>query len=193
MRIITFVGLKICFVICCVFLICTDIFADNDIKSDNTWIEINGQIFGAKPDERGQIGGGYGCKKIITEGDYNVKDIDGLQDALKIVKAGEVIFIDKIAEIDCTGLIFTEDFQIKIPGGVTLAGDRGHEGSEGAIIMSEHFDTNPLIYVLGSDVRITGLRIIGPDPKPRLEHHRRAHNKQRGDHKGPVKILLSFS
>lgn len=180
MRINIPIGIKICFAICCILLINTNIFADNDIKSGNTWTEINGQIFGAKPDERGPIGGGYGYRKIITEGNYAVKDIEGLQDALKMVKSGEIIFIDKNAEIDCTDLIFTEGFQIKIPGGVTLAGDRGHKGSEGAIIRSEHFATNPLIYALGSGVRITGLRIIGPDPKPRLEHHKRAFHKQRG-------------
>lgn len=162
MRTYSFISVTICFVIYCVFLICTDIFADNDINPDNPWVEINGQVFGAKPDERGPIGGGYGYKKIITEGNYNVKDIDGLQGALKIVKAGEVIFIDKNAEIDCTDLIFTEGFQIKIPAGVTLAGDRGHEGSEGAIIMSEHFATKPLINALGSSVRITGLRYYRP-------------------------------
>lgn len=177
----TFVGLKIFFVICCVLLIPTDLFAENNnIKPDNSWIEINGQTFGAKPDERGQIGGGYGYKKFITKGNYNIKNIDGLQGALKTVKAGEVIFLDKNAEIDCTDLIFTEGYQIKIPGGVTLAGDRGHGGSDGAIIRSEHFATNPLINALGSNVRITGLRIIGPDPKPRLEHHRRAFHQQRG-------------
>lgn len=192
MRINTFAGLKIVFVICCVLLLCTNIFADKDIKSDNTWIEMNGQVFGAKPDERGPIGGSYGYNKIITEGNYNVKDIHGLLDALKVVKSGEVIFIDKNAEIDCTDLIFTEGFQIKIPSGVILAGDRGNKGSEGAIIRSQHFATNPLINAIGTGVRITGLRIIGPDPKPRLEHHKRAFNQQRGDSAAQSKFYYLF-
>lgn len=58
--------------------------------------------------------------------------------------------------------------------------------------MSEHFATKPLINALGSGVRITGLRIIGPDPKPRLEHHRRAHNKQRGNRKAQSKYYCLF-
>lgn len=193
MRTNTFVGLTICFVICGILLICTNIFSEkNNIQSDNTWLEINGQVFGAKPDESGPIGGEYGYKKIITEGNFNIKDIAGLQDALKKVKPGEVIFIDKNAEIDCTDLIYTEKFQIKIPSGVTLAGDRGFKDSKGAIIMSGDFATNPLINALGTGIRITGLRIIGPDPKPRLEHHKRAFIQKRGDKKAQSKFYYIF-
>ena len=186
-------GLAICFMICCAYYLTTNIYSPkNKLKSYPTWIRKNGQIYGAKPDERGPIGGGYGYKKIITKGDYHVKNIDDFQHALKAVKPGQVIFMDKDVEIDCTALIFTEKFQIKIPGDVTLASDRGFKDSKGAIIMSSHFGINPLIHALGPNIRITGLRLIGPDPKPRLEHHQRAFNEQRGRRKAQSKYFYTF-
>ena len=82
------------------------------------------------------------------------------------IKKGEIIFIDGHAKIDCTDLIVTEKFQIKLPAGVTLASDRGSKGSEGAVIRSNNLATSPLINALGPNIRITGLRISGPDPQP---------------------------
>jgi len=169
------------FLLLCVLALYSSSSAENN--RTESWLKINGEIFGAKPDDRGPIGGGAGYKKVIVSGKYNVKDLDGLLQALEKVKTGEIIFIDGRAEIDCTALVFTEKFQIKLPAGVTLASDRGYNGSEGAIIRSDNFATSPLINVLGPKIRITGLRIIGPDPKPRLEHHMRAFNKERGERK----------
>ena len=163
----------------------------SNIKN-NTWIEKNGQIYGAKPDALGPIGGGSGYKKIITKGHYNVKDLDGLLAALKNIKKGEIIFIDGHAEIDFTNLIITEKFQIKLPAGVTLASDRGYKGSEGAVIRSSNLATSPLINVLGPNVRITGLRISGPDPQPQLEHHKRCFDKQVGDRKAQAKCYYAL-
>lgn len=158
----------------------------------NTWLEKNGQIYGAIPDANGPIGGGVGYKKIITKGRYNVKDLGGLLVALKSIKKGEIIFIDGHAEIDFTNLIITEKFQIKLPAGVTLASDRGYKGSEGAVIRSNNLATSPLINALGPNVRITGLRIIGPDPKPQLEHHKRCFDKQVGDRQAQAKCYYAL-
>jgi len=174
-----------------------------------SWLKINGEIFGAKPDDRGPIGGGAGYKKIITieqlsqsgkiplnlpleKGEVIVKDLDGLLHALEKVKTGEIIFIDGRAELDCTAISFAKKFQIKLPTGVTLSSDRGYKGSEGAVIRSNDLATSPLIKVLGPNVRITGLRIIGPDPKPQLEHHKRCFNKQVGDRKAQAKCYYAL-
>lgn len=182
----------ICLVVGYIFFSGMNGMCDDEPGFGKSWFEKDGQIYGAMPDERGPIGGGDGYKRIITEDTYNVKDIDGLLNALRKAKSGEIIFINRNTEIDCTDLVYTEGFQVNIPAGVTLAGDRGHKGSEGAILRSAHFATNPLINVLGPGVRITGLRIIGPDPKPRLEHHKRAHNSQRGDSKAQSKYYYLF-
>ena len=40
-----------------------------------TCTEIDGQVYGAVPDELGPIGGGEGYSRIITEGDYSVSTI----------------------------------------------------------------------------------------------------------------------
>ncbi len=170
-----------------------------------TWIEADGQIHGAKPDERGPIGGGAGYTRIVEKGDYTIENIDErlrvmknhlrskssgvlytvsaldeLLEALKQAKAGQTIFINGDAEIDCSSLVHIDQLTLEIPEGVTLASNRGRNGSRGAIICSDVLKTRPLIKVLGPNVRITGLRIYGPDRKNRLYHYKRAYSEGRG-------------
>lgn len=139
-----------------------------------TWVEIDGKIYGAKSDDRGPIGGGQGYTGIITEGDYTVTDLESLVDALSKAKAGEVVFIPGETEIDMTTLIYIEQLALEVPEGVTLAGNQGHEGSKGAILTSDALKTPMMIRTMGPDVRITGLRIRGPNTKHYDDHHRRA-------------------
>ena len=157
-----------------------------------TWIEIDGQTYGAKPNALGPIGGGTGYTRIVTDGDYRVRTVDELIDALKKAKAGQVVYIEGDADIDCTTLVFAEKLVLKIPGGVTLASNRGHEGSPGGIIYSDAFATRPLMETLGPKARLTGLRLRGPDPKPRLDHHRRSFKPSRGDSKQQHKYYYAF-
>jgi hypothetical protein len=174
---------KLIFWILLIVLIPLNSSGEQPAKAGRTWVEIDGEIYGASPDERGPIGGGQGYRNLITRGDIQVRTVDELAAALKTVKSGQTIFIAGDAELDCTDLIFAEDFHIDVPAGVTLAGDRGFRDSPGALIMSDAFATKPLVRVLGPGVRITGLRLRGPDPKRRLEHHRRSFNPARGDDK----------
>ena len=150
---------------------------------DRTWVKIGGEIYGAKPDDRGPIGGGPGYANVVRTGDFLVRTVDELAAALKQVKSGQTVFVPGDVKLDCTDLIFVEDFHIDIPAGVTLAGDRGYKGSPGALIYSDNFATKPLVRVTGADARITGLRLRGPDPERRLEHHKRSFNPGRGDDK----------
>jgi hypothetical protein len=140
-----------------------------------TWVEVGGVTYGARPDERGPIGGGEGYAAIVTGGDYVVKDIDSLVDALSKATTGQVVFIPGDAEMDLTALIYIEKLVLQVPGGVTLASDRGNAGSLGALIESDALDTRALIRALGPGVRVTGLRLEGPNPKRYLDHHRRAY------------------
>ena len=159
-----------------------------------TWVEINGQVYGAKPDELGPIGGGEGYQRIVTDGDYRVSTADELRDALAKVQSGAIIYVEEDADIDCTSLVFAEDLAFEIPEGVTLAGNRGANGSRGAVIYSDALATNPLIRAAGPNVRITGLRIRGPDPKRRLDHHRRAYADpaKKDDRKAQSKYYYSL-
>ncbi len=148
-----------------------------------TWVEIEGDIYGAKPSELGPIGGGVGYQRILTDGDYRVSTANELIAALKQVKSGEVIYVEPGSHIDCSTLIFAEKLVLEIPEGVTLASNRGHEGSSGAMISSDAFATRPFIRTLGPNVRITGLWIRGPDPKRRSAHAGRSFKAERGDSK----------
>lgn len=141
---------------------------------DPSWVEIDRQVYGAKPDSQGAIGGADGYQNIITRGDYTVQGLDGLVEALAKAEAGQVIFIPGETEIDLTSRIYIEQFVLELPQGVTLAGNRGQAGSKGALLCSDALNTPVMIRTLGSNARITGLRIQGPNPKRYLEHHGRA-------------------
>ena len=145
-----------------------------------TWIEVDGQVCGARPDERGPIGGGPGYDARTDRCGESVHCLDGLLEAVAQARAGDVVFIDGQAVIDCTERVYIEKLVIEVPAGVTLASDRGVDGSRGALLLSDTFATRPLIRVGGPEVRITGLRLAGPNPKPCLEHHDRSFAEGRG-------------
>ncbi len=153
------------------------------LAGEPTWLEIDGVVYGAKPDGQGPIGGGEGYQNMVTKGDFTVKDIDGLLAAVEKVKKGQVIFIPGETELDLTGLIFIEKYEINLPEGVTLAGDRGQNASKGALLESDALKMSAMIRAMGPNVRITGLRIAGPNSKRRLQHHRRAFGPKGEKHK----------
>ena len=157
-----------------------------------TWVEIDGVVYGAKADETGPIGGGEGYTRIVTEGDHTVTSIDELVAALAKAQPGEVVYLDPAGDYDCTTLVYAEQFVIGIPEGVTLASNRGVNGSRGAVIYCDNFATRPLIRALGTSVRLTGIYLRGPDPKRRLEHHKRSFNAERGDSKVQHQYYYKF-
>ena len=64
-----------------------------------------------------------------------------------------------------TTRIYIEQLVLEVPAGVTLAGERGNNGSRGALLTSDALKTPVMIRAGGPDVRITGLRLQGPCPK----------------------------
>jgi hypothetical protein len=142
--------------------------------ADTTSIEINAESYGASSDDLGPIGGGTGYTRIVTKADFTVGNLDELVDALAQAKAGQTVFIPGETEIDLTTRIYIEQLVLEVPEGVTLAGNRGQDGSKGALLSSDALKTPVMIRVAGPNVRITGLRIQGPNPKRYLDHHRRA-------------------
>jgi hypothetical protein len=153
------------------FLLCMPTFGRAD---DATWIEVDGVVYGAKPDERGPIGGGAGYTGVITQGDHTATNLDQLIDALANAKAGEVVYIPGDVEIDLTARIYIDKLKLVVLEGVTLAGSRGHNGSQGALLISDALDTPVMIEAGGTNVRVTGLRLRGPNPKRYIEHHNRS-------------------
>jgi hypothetical protein len=142
--------------------------------AERTWVQIGNASFGAKPDDRGPIGGGNGYKNIVTGGDFVATSVDSLLDALSRAKAGQVVFIPGETEIDLTARIYIEEIVLVVPEGVTLAGERGRNGSKGALLTSDALKTPVMIRPAGPNVRVTGLRLQGPCSKRYLDHHRRA-------------------
>jgi hypothetical protein len=127
------------------------------------------ETFGASDDAVGPIGGGKGYTKIVAKGDFTVKTMDELVDALAKAKSGQTVYIDDAADLDFTVRVRAQQFVLELPGGVTLASGRGNDGSKGALIRSGEFATTPLIKVNGPKARITGIRLQGPDPEMRWE------------------------
>src|SRR5690606_23695098 len=145
--------------------------------NDSWWKVINNQTYGAKADDQGFIGGGKDYTRVVKTGNYIVKNFNQLQEALKIAKRGDVIFIPGDIHIDLTTYIYIDKLVLLIPAGVTLASDRGHAGSEGALITSDSLDTPVIFKTRGKGVRFTGLRIQGPNSKRYLEHHKESFSK----------------
>ena len=131
--------------------------------------------FGAEANPTGgPIGGGDGYRRLIEESDYRVKTAEELLAALKEAKAGQIVYVDDRAEPDLTG-----KNNIVIPGGVTLASGRGKANSQGALLYSNELATSPLFLAGGENVRVTGLRLRGPDQQRRTEQMRKLHKEGR--------------
>ena len=72
------------------------------------WVQIDNMVYGAKPDRLGPLGGGNGYANIITKGDYTVKDLDALVNALSKATTGQIVFIPGETELDLTARIHIE-------------------------------------------------------------------------------------
>ncbi|UCD05101.1 MAG: T9SS type A sorting domain-containing protein [candidate division WOR-3 bacterium] len=112
------------------------------------------------------IGGGpcYSDSVRHQDADYYVVTKEQLLVALASATAGDIIYIADSAEID-----MGEAEEISVPGGVTLASGRGRilDGmiSWGGLIYTNDRDDemNCMFRTGGNDVRVTGLRLRGPD------------------------------
>ncbi len=157
----------------------TGLYGADTTVPERTAVTIDGVTYGAEGNDRGPIGGGPGYADVVTAGDRTVRDLDSLTHALATAEPGEVVFVPGDVTIDLTAACLIDGLVLEIPAGVTLASDRGHGGSPGALLFSDHLATRPLIRVTGDAARVSGLRLRGPDPERRLDHHRRSF---RGDH-----------
>lgn len=142
--------------------------------ADTSSVQIDGETYGAVPDNVGPIGGGAGYTRIVTNGELDVTSLDELLDALAKAEAGQTVFLAGEAEIDLTLRIYIDELVLEVPEGVTLASNRGQGDSKGALLSSDALKTPVMIRAMGPNVRVTGLRLQGPNPKRYMEHHRRA-------------------
>lgn len=116
--------------------------------------------FGAEANPTGQpIGGGAGYTAGPRRADAaaHVRSLEELKQALKVARAGAVVWIESGVTIDFTGT------QLEVPENVTLAGDRGAGGSPGPLLFSKHSGSEWFIHLLNG-ARLTGVRVRGSNP-----------------------------
>lgn len=120
-------------------------------------IDLN-SLYGAEANPTGSpIGGGEGYVQSIKEGNYLVSNKEELLNALNKAVAGEIILVAESVEIDLSG-----ESDLLLSTGVTLAGNRGEEGSEGPLLFTNDMAANGKLFSLLDQTRISGLRIRGP-------------------------------
>lgn len=87
-----------------------------------------------------------------------VDTVTELLEALAIATPGSVVEIDPAADLDLSA-----EQGIVIPAYVTLSGGGARKGEGGAHVFTDTKDTPALFVAGGPGVRITGMRITGPD------------------------------
>ena len=104
------------------------------------------------------VGGGPGYGNIVTsdEADYVVSSRSELSSALSSAGSGDVVFIESDAEISMNNT------SLNIGSGVTLASDRGRDGSQGALLRTSRGSEPGQMFRMYSGSRITGIRMLGP-------------------------------
>lgn len=108
-----------------------------------------------------RYGGGVGYPDAIPRVDECmtvVSTYDELRAALDVAQPGDIVYVADDARIDMTGPTVT------IPGGVWLVSGRGIDGSAGGMLFNTEIVSRSMLQTGGPDVRVTGLRLIGPDP-----------------------------
>ncbi|WP_246308245.1 right-handed parallel beta-helix repeat-containing protein [Halosimplex rubrum] len=125
-----------------------------EVRIDGTAVDLSG--YEAPPDPAVVVGGGDGYSGTVpeSEADVVVSTRGELEQALNGASSGDVVYVDPDASIN------VPDRELTIPSGVTLASNRGIDGSDGGEIRADEvYGEGPL--QTGDDVRVTGLRITG--------------------------------
>jgi hypothetical protein len=115
---------------------------------------------GADANPTGQpIGGGegYTAGPKVSPSDHHSASLASIQQALATAKPGDVVWIGSGMVIDLA------DAQLIVPEKVTLAGDRGAQGSAGPLLTADMSKFEWRIK-LKPGARLSGVRLQGPNP-----------------------------
>jgi hypothetical protein len=106
----------------------------------------------------GTLGGGAGYENAVSQSDADavVRSRSALGDALASASSGDVVFVPGDEQIDLGSSTFD------VPDGVTLASDRGVDGSSGALLHTDR-EVKGSFRLHGSS-RLTGIDLRGPHP-----------------------------
>lgn len=120
---------------------------------------IDDPNYGAESNPTGDVIGGGICYSRSVDGeDYLVGTVETFVAALEQAQSGEIIRVEEGAAIDLTGHI-----NLRIPAGVTLAGNRGDCFTTGPLLINNDMTPGSVWFWVDEGVRITGLRFQGPD------------------------------
>ena len=86
-----------------------------------------------------------------------VSDAADLKETVESASSGDVVWIPGDAHLDVGHM------KIEVPGGVTVASDRGHGGSDGALLEQPDPQMNATFIVRTEGTRFTGFRMLAPD------------------------------
>ncbi|MCE5230205.1 hypothetical protein LLG95_11480 [bacterium] len=144
-------------------------------NASNEWTTSGDYTFKTESDTWGcenqptgnPMGGGAGYSRIIQRSQATkvVSTAAELKSALSTAKSGNIIYIDDNSMLDMS----PQSSTVYIPAGVTLASGRGNNGSPGGMLYNYTFTNSttsgspPMLRTNGSGIRITGLRMVGPN------------------------------
>jgi len=116
------------------------------------------ELTGTEPPEPGTgavLGGGEGYADTVpvSDADYTVDSLSDLKTALSRAGSGDVVYLTSDVNLS---------ERVTIPNGVTLASDRGINGSSGKRI---HTDREFRMIDVKSNARITGIEFEGPNER----------------------------
>jgi hypothetical protein len=119
-------------------------------------------VFAPPENASWRYGGGEGYPDRV-EPDWPIAKVVStraeLEAALEAAQPGEVVYVADDASIDLTG-----GTRPCVPEGVWLASGRGRDGLPGGELYTTTIVSSAMLEVCGDNARITGLRLIGPDP-----------------------------
>lgn len=100
----------------------------------------------------------HGGTESDPQPDFVVATKADLLDALDSASSGNLIYLEGDADVD-----LTDTNNLTVPGGVTLASNRGADGSPGGRLRTNSV-SRPLLQTGGDGVRLIGLRLRGQQP-----------------------------
>lgn len=103
-----------------------------------------------------QPGWATGPRVTSSDADHVVRSGSELENAIESTSGGEVVWVPGDARVDVTGLRY-----VTPAANVTVASDRGLDGSDGALVESTE-SIHPLFKLTNAGVRFTGLQFLFP-------------------------------
>lgn len=137
--------------------------SDENLGEGRTLTTSRGPNYGGGEDYVEEHDAGF----TSDDANFVVESADELETALEAAEYGDIVFVPRDAEIDTEDRTVTnrDPPGFHVPEGVTLASDRGVDGSPGGLIytdtVGDGWPADNWVMAVHSDARVTGLRLRG--------------------------------